>query len=45
MSLHFNLYYEIDNNRIEVFSRNITHNLNKMADVAGIYDVLWGADD
>jgi hypothetical protein len=45
MSLHFNLYYEIDNNRIEVFSKNITHNLNHMADAAGIYDVLWEADN
>ena len=25
----------------EVFSRNITHNLNKMADAAGIYKALW----
>lgn len=25
----------------EVYSRNITHNLNSMADKAGIYYVLW----
>lgn len=25
----------------EVFSRNITHNLGKMAHAAGIYQVLW----
>ncbi len=25
----------------EVFSRNITHNLNKMAEEAGIYKHLW----
>lgn len=24
-----------------VFSRNITHNLGRMADAAGIYEVLW----
>ena len=24
-----------------VFSRNITHNLGKMANLAGIYEVLW----
>ena len=28
-----------------VFSRNITHNLNKMADAAGIYEVLWRPDE
>lgn len=25
----------------EIYSRNITHNLNKMADAAGIYEPLW----
>ena len=25
----------------EVYSANITHNLNKMADEAGLYDCLW----
>jgi hypothetical protein len=29
----------------EVFSRNITHNLNRMADEAGIYDCLWRPDE
>ena len=28
-----------------VFSRNITHNLNKMAAAAGIYDCLWRPDE
>lgn len=28
-----------------VFSRNITHNLGKMADVAGIYRHLWRPDE
>ena len=27
--------------KTEVYSGNITHNLNKMADAAGIYKVLW----
>lgn len=29
----------------EVFSRNITHNLNKMAAAAGIYQHLWHPED
>ena len=29
----------------QVFWRNITHNLGKMADAAGIYDVLWHPND
>lgn len=28
-----------------VYSDNITHNLNKMAEAAGIYDVLWRPDE
>lgn len=28
-----------------VYSRNITHNLNKMADEAGIYSHLWRPDE
>lgn len=34
MSLDFGLYAQVKNH-------NITHNLNKMAEAAGIYDVLW----
>lgn len=30
---------------VEVFSTNITHNLNKMADEAGIYYFLWRPDE
>jgi hypothetical protein len=41
MSLDFYLHYKIDRNRIEVFSRNITHNLNEMAGEAGLYIALW----
>lgn len=29
----------------EVFDGNITHNLNKMADAAGIYEHLWRPDE
>lgn len=29
----------------EVYSANITHNLNKMADAAGIYEALWRPDE
>ena len=29
----------------EVYSRNITHNLNRMADAAGIYQHLWRPDE
>ena len=29
----------------EVYSRNITHNLNKMAEAAGIYQHLWRPDE
>jgi hypothetical protein len=29
----------------EVYWRNITHNLGKMASEAGLYDAMWGAED
>lgn len=32
-------------NNEPVFWRNITHNLDKMADAAGIYEVLWRPED
>ncbi len=41
MSLDFYLHYKIDGNAIEVFDKNITHNLAKMAGEAGIYEALW----
>ena len=41
MSLDFTLSVDGD----EVYSRNITHNLNKMAEAAGIYTVLWRPDE
>ena len=30
---------------VTVFDANITHNLNNMADEAGIYDILWHPDE
>ena len=29
----------------EVYSANITHNLNKMAEAAGIYEALWRPEE
>ena len=29
----------------ELYSRNITHNLGKMADAAGVYDCMWRPDE
>ena len=45
MSLDIGLYYKLDGNDQTVFDRNITHNLNKMADEAGIYEALWRPDE
>ena len=42
MSLDFMLK-DADGNTL--FDANITHNLNKMADAAGIYKVLWRPDE
>lgn len=42
MSLDFYLNYKVEDNEIiGVFDNNITHNLTKMADKAGIYKALW----
>ena len=41
MSLDFILSVDGD----EVYSRDITHDLNKMAEAAGIYKVLWRPDE
>lgn len=41
MSLDFCLTQD----KQEVFSRNITHNLGKMAYEAGIYNVLWHPEE
>lgn len=45
MSLDISFYYDIDNNEFEIFDMNITHNLNKMADAAGIYEALWRPEE
>lgn len=45
MSLDIYFHYENDGNKITVFDRNITHNLNKMADEAGIYKALWRPEE
>lgn len=37
--------YLTDDGDNEVYSANITHNLNKMADAAGIYKYLWRPDE
>ena len=50
MSLDVYLYFPVDVGRDEpeshiVYDANITHNLNKMASEAGIYDCLWRPDE
>ena len=46
MSLDVALYMKIDTggnelHKVELFDANITHNLGKMADAAGLYEALW----
>ena len=45
MSLDVTLSYEEDGNTIAVFDQNITHNLGKMADAAGIYTACWQPEE
>lgn len=50
MSLDISLYVEIDTGGpeprvFEAFEANYTHNCNKMADEAGIYDCVWRPDE
>jgi hypothetical protein len=45
MSLGFYLEYEIDGNEVEVFNTNVTHNLTKMANEAGVYKALWRPEE
>jgi len=50
MSLYFELYTEVyiaepDLWRISVFETNITHNLGRMAEEAGIYNSLWCGEE
>lgn len=42
MSLSITLY---DTEENEVFRQNVTHNLNRMADAAGIYKAIWRPDE
>ena len=42
MSLDIDLYAV---RRTQIFDSNITHNCNRMADAAGIYDCLWRAPE
>lgn len=45
MSLDLYLHYEIDGNEIDVYDRNITHNLARMAGKAGLYKHLWRPEE
>jgi hypothetical protein len=45
MSLDVTLYYVNDSHEVEVFNRNITHNLNKMAMELGAYEYLWRPEE
>jgi len=50
MSLDFSLvrrgkYDDGEDFKSEVFSANITHNLNKMAEAVGIYGALWRPEE
>lgn len=42
MSLDFSLRKMVDS---EIYTDNITHNLNKMAEEAGLYGVLWRPEE
>lgn len=37
--------YLMDQDGNELYWANITHNLNKIADAAGMYEVLWRPDE
>jgi hypothetical protein len=46
MSLNVYLCYQVEPDKsVDVFDANITHNLNKMAEAAGIYEHLWRPDE
>ena len=50
MSLYFSLDIEVDTggdkpHHVNLCDENITHNLNEMADKAGIYTCLWRPDE
>lgn len=39
------IFQDMDENTNEVFEYNITHNLNNMAEAAGIYQCLWRPEE
>lgn len=45
MSLDITLFDEIDSAERVVFEYNITHNVSAMAELAGIYGVIWHPAD
>lgn len=47
MSLDISLYYDVVDcdEKHNVYSANITHNLNTMAEAAGIYKALWRPEE
>ncbi len=50
MGLDVSLYIEVDvgkkeKKEIELYWANITHNLAKMAEAAGLYECLWKPDE
>lgn len=42
---HCGQEFEVCTGTVEVYSANITHNLNKMAEEAGIYRALWRPEE
>lgn len=42
--MSLDVYLEDDNGKV-LYWRNITHNLTKMANTAGIYECLWRPDE
>jgi hypothetical protein len=46
VSLDVYLYAtDLDGNQNEVYSANITHNLGRMADAAGMYEAMWRPEE
>jgi hypothetical protein len=46
MSLDVYLYApDVDGNEVCVYTGNVTHNLGKMADAAGVYQPMWRPEE
>jgi hypothetical protein len=50
MSLDITLYVDVDTggsepHRVDLYHANYTHNCNKMADEAGLYEYVWRTDE